>query len=56
MLEKMVRNQNKQLSIFNTTDKPVLYDEEPYGLGKEDGNSKHSALTRQGKAKRSKKA
>ena len=56
MIEKKVRNQNRQLLVFNTTDKPGSDDEESDGSGKEDGNRNHSALTRQGKSKRSKKA
>ena len=56
MLEKKVGNQKMQLSVFNTAANPGSDDEESDGLGNEDGNSKHSALTRQVKSKRSKKA
>ena len=56
MLEKKVSNQKRQLLVFNTAAKPGSDDEELYRLEKEYGNSNHSALTRQGKSKRSKKA
>ena len=56
MLEKKVGNKKRQLSFFNTTAKTSSYDEDSYGLEKEDGNRKHSALTCQGKSKRSKTA
>ena len=51
MPEKKVRNQKRKLSVFNTTAKPVSYNEESDGLEKEDGNMKHSYLNRQGKSK-----
>ena len=56
MLEKKFKNQKRQLTVFNNTAKPGLDDEESDGLDKEDGNSKHSTLTHQGKSKRFKKA
>ena len=55
MLEKKLMNQKRQLSVFNTKSKPVSDNEDSDGLEKEDGNRKHSALTRQGNFKRSKK-
>ena len=56
MLEKKVRNQRRQLLVFNTAAKPGSDNEESDGSDKEDGNRKHYTLTRQGKSKRSKKA
>ena len=56
MLEEKVRNQKRQLPVFNTMAKPGLDDEESYGSEKKDGNRKHYAFTYQGKYKRSKKA
>ena len=55
MLEKKVRNQKRQLSVFNNMAKPGSDDNESDGSEKEDGNRKHSTLNRQGKPKRSKK-
>ena len=56
ILDKKVSNHNRQISVFNTAAKPCSDDEESDGLYKEDENSKHSDLTRQGKYKHSKKA
>ena len=56
MIEKKVRNQKSQLSDFNAVAKPGSDDENSDGSEKEDRNKKHSALTRQGKFKRSKNA
>ena len=56
MLQKKVSNHKRQLPSFNTVAKLVLDDEESDGSDKEDGNRKHSTLTRQGKSKRSKTA
>ena len=55
-LEKKVRNQKRQLSVFITVDKPDSDDEESDGSEKEDGNRNHAALTCQVKFMRSKKA
>ena len=55
MLKKKVRNQKRQLSVFNTTAKPGSENEESGVSEKEDGNRKHSALTRQEKSKHYKK-
>ena len=48
MLEKKVRNQERQMSVFNTSDNTGSDDEDSDGSEKEDGNRKYSALTRQG--------
>ena len=56
MLDKKVRNQKRQLLVFNTVAKPGLDDEESDGSDKEDGNRKHFNLTCQGESKRSNKA
>ena len=55
MLEKKARNQKRQLSVFNTATKPGSDNEDLDGSEKEDGNRKHSTMTRQGKSKRSKR-
>ena len=41
MLEKKVRKQKSQMSVFNTADKPGSNDEESDGSEKEYGNRKH---------------
>ena len=41
MLEKKVRNQRRQLLVFNTAAKPGSDNEESDGSDKEDGNRKH---------------
>ena len=41
MLEKKVKNQKRQLLVFNTADKPGSNDEESDGSEKEYGNRKH---------------
>ena len=56
MLEKKVKKQKIQLSVFNTENNPGSENEESYGPEKEYGNRKHSYLTHQGKYKSSKKA
>ena len=56
MLEKKVRNQKRQMLVFNTVAKPGLDDEESDGSDKEDGNRKDFNLTCQGESKRSNKA
>ena len=56
MIEKKFRNHKRQMSVFNTAAKPGLDYEELDGLAKEDGNRKHSALTRPIKYKHYKKA
>ena len=55
MLEENVKNQKRKMLVFNTEPKPGSDNEESDGSGKEDGNRKHSTLTRQGKSKRSRK-
>ena len=55
MLEKKVRIQKRQLSVFNTTAKSGSYNEELDDLDKEDGNRQHSTSTRQGKSNSSNK-
>ena len=56
MLEKKFRNQKRQLSVFNTADKPSSYNKELDGSDKKYGNRNNSTLNRQEKSKRSKKA
>ena len=56
IIYKKVSNQKRHLSVFNTAANSGSDDEELDGLDKEYGSSDHSALTRQGKYKRSKKA
>ena len=48
ILEKKVSNQKRQLSAFNTADKPGSDDEESDDSEKENRNRKHSVLTHQG--------
>ena len=56
MLKKNVRNQKRQMSVFNTADKPGSDDEESDRLEREDINRNQSALTRQVKYKSYNKA
>ena len=56
MIEKDIRNQKRQLSVYNTAANPGSDDEESDGLEKEYGNRKHCNLTRKVKSKSSKKA
>ena len=56
MLENKVRNQKRQLSVFNTAAKSVSDNEEPDDWDKEADNKDHSTLTRQGNSKCSKRA
>ena len=53
MIEKKFMNQKRHLLVFNNASKPGSYNEDSDGSDKEYGNRKHSALTRQGKSKRS---
>ena len=55
MLDKKVRNQKRQFSVFNTADKPGSENKESDESDKENGNRKHSDLTYQVESKSSKK-
>ena len=46
MIGKKVGNPKRQMLVFNTAAKPGSDDEESDRSETEDGNSKHSALTR----------
>ena len=56
MLENKVRNQERQMSVFNTAAKSGSEDGDSDGSEQEYGNRKYYALTRQGKSNCSNKA